>query len=464
MSVPSRAQTTLKFIHRLGDLLLLNLAFFGAGMLRFDDLRVENPEYYNYYLQLWFFLNTSWLLLANAGKVYEIQRTTELRKVVGRLFYALFLHLLVLALFMVSLKGYYYSRLFLIYFYSGFAVLVFLWRLGFTELVRYWRRKGHADRRVLLIGEGRTLAEFHHELRAHPEYGLQVLGIFSDEASAGLPVSGDLQAAAERLRAGDVDEIFCSFPKTPQLALDWFKRADAALVRFRLLPDWGLRGARNLQIEFYGEQPVLQARKEPLEYLHNRLLKRFFDLVLSAIIVLAVFPWALPLIALAVKLSSPGPVFFIQERSGLKGETFRLLKFRTMRVNPEANSRQALPGDERITRVGRFLRRHSLDELPQFIHVLSGTMSVVGPRPHMLAHTAKYKELIDTFMVRHLIKPGLTGLAQVRGLRGDTTASEAMETRVKTDVYYLENWSFLLDLKIVTLTFLQVFTGTKNAV
>lgn len=463
MSIPSRTQGTIKFIHRIGDVLLLNASFFAVGMWRFDDLQVENPTYYNYYLQLLFFQNLSWLFLANAGKVYEFERTTELRKILGRTLSTYFLHAVVLALFIVGLKGYYYSRLFLVLYLLGFSALVLAWRWSLVELVRYWRRKGHADRRILLVGIGKPLEDFYHELMVHPEYGLQVIGVYADH-ELGIPVDGDLAAAEQQLLAQRPDEVFCAFPGQPGLALEWFKKADASLARFRLLPDWGLKGAKNLQVEFYGDQPVLQARKEPLEFLHNRLLKRLFDLVFVLFLLVVVFPWLFPLLALLVKLSSPGPVFFKQARSGIKGEVFTLYKFRTMRVNEDADSKQAVAGDPRITRVGAFLRKHNLDELPQFMHVLTGRMSVVGPRPHMLAHTKQYRELIDAYMVRHLIPPGLTGLAQVRGLRGDTTNPERMEERVKADVYYLENWSLLLDAKIVAQTFVQVFTGNKNAV
>lgn len=463
MSIPSRTQGTIKFIHRVGDVVLLNLVFFAVGIWRFDDLQVANPTYYNYYLQLLFFQNLSWLFLANAGKVYEFERTTELRKILGRTLSSLFLHVVVLALFIVGLKGYYYSRLFLVVYLAGFSVLALGWRYFLVELVRYWRRKGHADRRIMLVGSGKPLEDFYQELMVHPEYGLLVLGVYADQPLA-VPVRGDLAAAERHLQEERPDEVFCSFPGEPAKALEWFKKADAALARFRILPDWGLKGAKNLQVEFYGEQPVLQARKEPLEFLHNRLLKRLFDVVFVLFLVVVVFPWLFPLLALLVKLSSPGPVFFKQARSGLRGEVFTLYKFRSMRVNADADLVQAVQGDARITQVGAFLRKHNLDELPQFMHVLTGRMSVVGPRPHMLAHTKQYRDLIDTYMVRHLIKPGLTGLAQVRGLRGDTTNPERMEERVKADVYYLENWSLLLDLKIVAQTFLQVFTGNKNAV
>jgi len=202
-------------------------------------------------------------------------------------------------------------------------------------------------------------------------------------------------------------------------------------------------------------------RKEPLEYLHNRLIKRFGDVVISLLVVLLVFPWLFPILALGVKFSGKGPVFFKQKRTGLKDGDFTIYKFTSMAVNKEADVRQAIAGDTRITSFGRFMRKHNLDELPQFFNVLKGEMSVVGPRPHMLAHTEKYTALIDKYMVRHFAKPGITGLAQVSGLRGETRTTKEMEERVKTDVYYIENWSVLLDVKIILLTVFKTISGKK---
>jgi lipopolysaccharide/colanic/teichoic acid biosynthesis glycosyltransferase len=189
-----------------------------------------------------------------------------------------------------------------------------------------------------------------------------------------------------------------------------------------------------------------------------------FDVVFSLLVITLIFPWLVPVLVLAIKLNSNGPILFKQKRSGLNNRIFTVLKFRTMHVNKDADARQAIPGDERITRIGSFLRTHNLDELPQFFNVLMGHMSVVGPRPHMLQHTAEYSALINTFMVRHLIKPGITGLAQTRGLRGETTNTEQMRLRVKADVYYLENWSLLLDLKIIADTLWNMINGKSKGV
>jgi putative colanic acid biosynthesis UDP-glucose lipid carrier transferase len=193
------------------------------------------------------------------------------------------------------------------------------------------------------------------------------------------------------------------------------------------------------------------------------LRKRAFDFVFAALVVVFLLSWLLPLLVLLIKIDSRGPVFFKQLRTGKHGQPFYCYKLRSMRVNAEADAKQARKGDSRITRVGAFLRQTSLDELPQFLNVLKGEMSVVGPRPHMLSHTEYYSQAIDDFMYRHQVMPGITGLAQVSGYRGETKEVAAMAQRVDADIKYLSNWSFLLDLRIVLLTILQAFKHNKNA-
>jgi putative colanic acid biosynthesis UDP-glucose lipid carrier transferase len=209
--------------------------------------------------------------------------------------------------------------------------------------------------------------------------------------------------------------------------------------------------------------PVMAVRNEPMQAFHNRVIKRAFDIVFSTIFLLTIFPVLYVIFGILIKMSSPGPIIFKQTRTGIYGQDFDCYKFRSMHVNDLADKKQAEKHDPRITKIGYFLRRSNLDELPQFFNVLKGDMSVVGPRPHMLKHTELYSSIIDKYMVRHLIKPGITGWAQVNGYRGETKTMEQMEGRVRSDVWYLENWSFILDLKIVLVTILNMFHGEKNA-
>ena len=221
---------------------------------------------------------------------------------------------------------------------------------------------------------------------------------------------------------------------------------------------------KGVRVDQSAQFPILGRKREPLCQIKNQILKRVFDITFSLAVILLIFPWLFPIIALAIKLESTGPIFFLQSRSGYWNKPFRLIKFRTMCVNSECNAKQAKKGDNRITRVGAFLRKTSLDELPQFINVLSGEMSIVGPRPHMLKHTEDYAKLIRSFMIRHEVKPGITGWAQVNGWRGPTEEVYKMAKRVEFDVDYIEGWNFWFDCKCIFLTTINAIRGEENAV
>lgn len=220
---------------------------------------------------------------------------------------------------------------------------------------------------------------------------------------------------------------------------------------------------KGIQVEQLAHLPILRRKKEPLYLLQNRVLKRTFDVIFSALVILLIFPWLFPIIALLIKLESRGPVFFKQYRTGYWNKPFRCYKFRSMRINNYSDKKQAVKNDKRITRIGSVLRRTNLDELPQFFNVFWGDMSVVGPRPHMLKHTSDYARLIDTFMIRHEVKPGITGWAQVNGWRGPTEEVYQMAKRVEYDVKYIENWNFWFDCKIILMTLFNMVRGEENA-
>ncbi|MEN9394801.1 MAG: hypothetical protein RL362_1022, partial [Bacteroidota bacterium] len=220
---------------------------------------------------------------------------------------------------------------------------------------------------------------------------------------------------------------------------------------------------RRPALDMYNMIPVATLRPEPLQIPFNRIVKRGFDIVFSSLTLLVLTPIVFPIVALLIKLSSRGPIFFKQERTGEQGNSFWCWKFRTMQVNPDADKVQATWNDARITSIGKFLRKTNLDELPQFLNVLKGEMSVVGPRPHMLKHTEDYRQRVSKFLVRHFAKPGITGWAQVNGFRGETKQVSDMEKRVEADIWYVENWSLLLDLRIIFKTILNMIRGEKNA-
>jgi undecaprenyl-phosphate galactose phosphotransferase/putative colanic acid biosynthesis UDP-glucose lipid carrier transferase len=260
------------------------------------------------------------------------------------------------------------------------------------------------------------------------------------------------------LEQTSIDEIIISLPYTQsKLINELIRYADNHMIRVNIIPEFSEYLSQVFSIDYIENIPIMKLRKEPLQSFTNRILKRAFDVGFSLAVVIFVLSWLFPVIALAIKLTSKGPVFFAQERTGKDGKPFKCLKFRSMVVNGKSDSLQAVKNDARVTRVGAFLRRTSLDELPQFLNVLRNHMSVVGPRPHMLKHTEEYRKLVDKFMVRHFAKPGLTGWAQVLGYRGQTKTVKEMENRAYADIWYIENWSFLLDLKIIIKTIITVF-------
>jgi Undecaprenyl-phosphate glucose phosphotransferase len=434
----------------LGDIVWLNLAFLLAAFLRFQEIKLLGTAYYDYYVQLGVFLNLLWLLLSVVFKTYNTGLSLEPRKSVGKTLNVFFWHIFLLLLLLVSLKKSEYSRLFLTYFYLFTVVGILPWHFFYLRFLRLLRQRGGGYRKAVLVGDAKRLTAFSQAVQNHPELGINIVAVFSNG-----PVENhraqDPKLLADYLKNNPIDEMYGAFNTGSGQLQKHFYLADAHLVRFRALPDLGLGHSKNLQIDFYNDVPVLSLRQEPLELLHNRILKRFGDVLVALFVCLFVFPWLMPLLAIGVKLSGLGPLFFTQTRSGYHNQNFKIYKLRTMVPNPEANQKQAEENDTRITAFGQFLRKHHLDELPQFWNILLGNMSLVGPRPHMLSHTQAYQSAIEQYMVRHFIKPGLTGLAQVKGFKGEHDLAQ-MQERVKTDVYYLENWSALLDVSIVLRT------------
>lgn len=240
------------------------------------------------------------------------------------------------------------------------------------------------------------------------------------------------------------------------------EEAEKHCIRVNLIAPESLQ-TEDYRINYISGMPVLKKYREPLTRLRNQSIKRFFDVLVSGFVILFILSWLVPLVGLLIKIESKGPVFFRQERSGRNNDSFICLKFRSMKINEASNLMQATKNDTRITRIGSFLRKTSIDELPQFINVFKGDMSIVGPRPHMLRHTEEYNEQVNHYMARLWLKPGLTGWAQANGYRGEIKHIDLMQKRVEHDIWYMENWSMLLDIKIMYLTFINVIKGDVNA-
>ena len=262
----------------------------------------------------------------------------------------------------------------------------------------------------------------------------------------------------------EIDEIYSSVAEmNNKELLSLIDYADNNLKILKFLPDNKEIYSKKLDFTYYGYLPILSLRSIPIDEPINLFIKRSFDIFFSLLVIIGILSWLTPLIGFLIKLESKGPVFFKQKRNGLDYKEFYCYKFRSMKPNPEAHLHQIRKGDPRVTRIGKFIRKTSIDELPQFINVLKGDMSVVGPRPHMVSHTHMYAEKIDKFMVRHFIKPGITGLAQVSGFRGEVEDDDFIKNRVKYDIYYLENWSIIMDIRIVIKTVFDALRGDDKA-
>ena len=304
------------------------------------------------------------------------------------------------------------------------------------------------------------------------DYGnsYNIKGYFADEEKKGFadnafPYLGKLEDVFSWLDENPVDEIYCCLPPShSDFANKALEYCDSNVIKFFAVPILISAVERNLQTSLMGDIPIMHVRNMPLTQIENRLKKRFLDIVISSLVLILVLSWLTPIVALIIKITMPGPIFFKQKRTGLDGKEFMLYKYRSMKVNKQADTLQATKDDPRKTKFGNFIRHYNIDELPQFWNVFKGEMSVVGPRPHMVIQTEEFSRLIPKYMVRHFAKPGITGWAQVTGFRGETSELWQMEGRVRKDIWYIEHWSVWLDIKIIWLTVRNTFSGhDKNA-
>ena len=447
----------------LGDLALLVCSFLLAVRLQGNkiELLFSRPIY------TWFFVfgMVSWVGCVLGLRSFTIKRIKNLDRIAKDTLETLLYHVFFVSVYIVATEAYFIPRNYLVSFYSIYIIGIFAWRLGAYALLGFFRRLGFNYRNVVIIGYNPYGLSLKNYFEQNPDLGYRFKGFFDHQPNRSGSIVGKFQRSMEDfLKLESIDEIYvCQSYLKHRYFRHLVRYTENNFLKVKLLPDIKGLSFSDLELEFYSELPIVSFRKEPLQNEMNAALKRVFDFTFSAIVLLGICSWLFPLIALAIKLESKGPVFFVQKRSGMAGKDFLCFKFRTMVVNDEADTRQATKNDTRITRIGKFLRETNLDELPQFINVLLGDMSVVGPRPHMLKHTEEYSKTISNYMLRHLIKPGVTGLAQAKGYRGQTDDNFSMRNRVRVDILYIERWSFLLDMKVIALTILSMIRGEDNA-
>ena len=422
----------------------------------------DYPMFFAIFAMLW------WILAGHFASAVPLDRLTTYSEKFWGLVRTFLLHAILLTLGIIVLQARLLPIRYLILLYCGVAGSVVVGRLMLAFLYRTYRyRFAKPHSRFVVVGTSRSGHDLHHFMTMHDPVANQCLGFFADglapEALQPL-VRGSLANLKEFCVREHVDEIYFALPLDQTgLIQELSSFADDNFMAFRIVPDFEGTLHKGVDVHYHSYGPILTVRRHPLGMRANQLIKRVFDLAFSGFVIIGIFPILLPILALLIKLDSPGPVFFKQLRPGKRNELFPCYKLRTMRTDFSGIELQATKGDMRVTRFGRFLRASSLDEIPQFFNVWLGHMSVVGPRPNMISQLEEYSKHISTYAQRHAVTPGITGYAQVNGYRGETRAEGAMEKRVEYDLQYVENWSLMLDLRIIGKTVRNMIVGEKNA-
>ena len=382
-------------------------------------------------------------------------RGTNWKKVIVRAFLQCLITIGILAA-SINVLFHSFAGHFLLYEGMIAVLLIGIWHLAFRAAILYARTKGRNKIHVVIVGNNENARRLDELLQKGGEFAdYKVVATFGE----------DLPAVRDYIENNKVHQLYCSL--NPALKTEMvnsiIRSCENLFIDFYYVPNMDGYLHRSMTFSEFGPMTVIKLREEPLANPLNAAVKRTFDIVISFLFLITLYPVIWCFVAIGTTISSPGPILFRQKRTGYKGRPFTMLKFRSMKVNADADKLQATADDPRKTRFGDFLRRTSIDELPQFINVLKGDMSLIGPRPHMELHTEMYTKLIDEYLVRHMVKPGLTGWAQVNGCRGETKTTEAMADRVRYDIWYIEHWSVGLDIKIFLKTISQILGGDKQA-
>jgi len=430
---------------------LLIIGFFANNII------LEKSDLLNFTL----FISFSWIISTLFSSFYEIFRYTSLT----RIFSLIGKQSIIFTLLVFAFFGFFNDLdtepLRVIKYVLIVILSITIIKFTIFFLLKKYRKvfKGNL-RKVVIVGLNKKTDQLRKYFNDNPDYGYQLIKTFDLNKKDKISINDVISFISEN----EIDEIYSSVAEmNNKELLSLIDYADNNLKILKFLPDNKEIYSKKLDFTYYGYLPILSLRSIPIDEPINLFIKRSFDIFFSLLVIIGILSWLTPLIGFLIKLESKGPVFFKQKRNGLDYKEFYCYKFRSMKPNPEAHLHQIRKGDPRVTRIGKFIRKTSIDELPQFINVLKGDMSVVGPRPHMVSHTHMYAEKIDKFMVRHFIKPGITGLAQVSGFRGEVEDDDFIKNRVKYDIYYLENWSIIMDIRIVIKTVFDALRGDDKA-
>ncbi len=434
------------------DVLIINTVIF----IVFEKQH-QNLFFYSY-------ISLFWVISAIISTYYKVYRFTNFFKVFKLiLIQFLFFTLGFFAFFGIFKEGEVVNTQFWTLFIISITLSIN--KTAFFFLLKKYRQLGKNYKKVVFFERDSTSKKMMHLFKKKQNLGYFLVGFFSNKTSNQTNYLGNEEDLYLFLKKQQIDEVYAtlSILKKEQIKkLNKFTSINN--ITLKLIPSAQEFYSKASKTEFYNDTlKVLSVKKLPFDHLESRFLKRLFDIVFSLFIIIFLLSWLLPILWVLIKIESKGPAIFKQEREGLRGAKFVCYKFRSMEISKKANENHTIKNDARITRMGKFIRRTSIDELPQFFNVLLGNMSVVGPRPHIENLAVSYQKDVDNYIERHLVKPGITGLAQVSGYRGEIRKKADIKNRIRLDIFYIENWSFFLDLKIVIKTVLNLFKGDENA-
>lgn len=408
---------------------------------------------------------TCWSTISLFSKDYKVGRAVSYFQTLKKAFTTSFLFVSFISIAWILLDVQTVGRTFLV----PFFLLLFLWMTFYRVFVHLvldrYRAFGGNIRHAVILGYDDLGFKLFDVLKKKAHYGIRCSGFYTEmemKQNTKYPLKGTINEFF-KTNLNNLDVIYVSENVDNYVLKSAVDLADNHLIKVKLLPKFNKELVKSFSLKRFDDVPIVDVNDLPLDSFLNRTVKRSFDIVFSLAIILFVMTWLYPIIAVLIKSSSKGPILFRQSRHGVNNLPFNCFKFRTMDVNAEADSKWAQKGDPRITQIGKFLRVTSLDEFPQFFNVLIGSMSIVGPRPHPISLNDEYKDQVQKFSKRHASKPGVTGLAQAMGYRGEIQEYHQMNSRVRLDRFYLQNWSFLLDIKIIFLTIYSIVKGQETA-
>jgi len=452
----------------ISDLVLLNLSFIMAAILAqsFEILLARD-----YMFVLLLLLNIVWFVNTNLSGFYSDFFTRSFSFQFFNIIKIVLFQIVLTVLFIFLTKEDLFTRNFIVFYGLILTLSISLRTAIFKNILMSLRRKGKNIRNLLIIGAGEVGKNFKETINDNPDFGYHFTG-FLDETINGDDIIGNLDQLDERIKQNEIDEVVIALSSQPPELLDEIIRiCNINAVRIHIIPDYFRFLSSRFQISSIGNFPIITARQEPLEEANRRFFKRSFDIVFSFLVLVFLLSWLYPIIALLIKLDSKGKVLFVQKRIGAKNQMFECYKFRTLTSESSQDTETFKPvllGDKRVTSLGNFLRKSNIDELPQFFNVLKGDMSVVGPRPHAIPYQDLYGKVFEEIKMRHNVRPGLTGWAQVNGLRGDVEDEKENNRRtimrMKYDLWYIENWTMRLDIQIILMTVWQMIKADTKAV